>query len=283
MTSFIPPVTVLTPIVIRILGCNPGAMTLQGTNTYLLGSGRKRILFDTGQGVPEYFNNLKSVLSSENVTLEHIIISHWHIDHIGGIKSIMNSSFSANCKVWKYARSDCSELDYVNDVLINKLQNNQEFFTEGATLKVIHTPGHSTDHIILTLKEENAVFSGDCILGEGTSIFEDLHEYLNSLHKIQDLKAKIIYPGHGPINVEETVKRYIQHRLEREKNILVVIDSFPVDKEWTVDELVEILYKETPRELHKAAGWNVSRHLHKLLKDDKVTLTNDKWKIRSNL
>lgn len=64
---------------------------------------------------------------------------------------------------------------------------------------MIHTPGHSTDHIILTLKEENAVFSGDCILGEGTSIFEDLHEYLNSLHKIQDLKAKIIYPGHGPI------------------------------------------------------------------------------------
>lgn len=112
--ALIPPVTRLTSSIIRILGCNPGPMTLQGTNTYLLGKGKRqvyntnsnalatpanvvllqfyrRILIDTGDpDVPDYINNLKDVLRSERATIDTIILTHWHHDHVGGVKDILD-------------------------------------------------------------------------------------------------------------------------------------------------------------------------------------------------
>lgn len=65
--------------------------------------------------------------------------------------------------------------------------------------RIHHTPGHTSDHVILTLKEDNSLFSADCVLGEGTTVFEDLNDYLNSLNLILDLKPGVIFPGHGSV------------------------------------------------------------------------------------
>lgn len=79
------------------------------------------------------------------------------------------------------------------------MKDGQEFTVEGATIRTVHTPGHTDDHVVFYLLEDNVVFSGDCILGEGTAVFEDLFDYMNSLNQIERMQPEIIYPGHGNI------------------------------------------------------------------------------------
>lgn len=111
----------------------------------------------------------------------------------------MSESFS-DCNVWKYPRSDApDEYAALSNIKVNNLIDGQEIVVDGVKVKVIHTPGHTTDHCILFMDETEAIFSGDCILGEGTAVFEDLYDYMESLQHILTIKPAVIYPGHGNI------------------------------------------------------------------------------------
>nr|AEE62229.1 unknown [Dendroctonus ponderosae] len=196
MAAVIPAVTRISPRVIRVLGCNPSCMTLQGTNTYIVGTGKRRVLIDAGDAdVPQYINHLKNVLTQEDIDLAHIFLTHWHHDHVGGLNDILEElpEFTENCEIWKYPRFE----DHNIHPELGSLKDGQEFAVEGATLRVLHTPGHATDHVVFSLLEENAMFSGDCVLGEGTAVFEDLFDYMNSLRAILETQPFVIYPGHG--------------------------------------------------------------------------------------
>ena len=128
--------------------------------------------------------------------------------------------------------------------------------------------------MVLHLKEENAVFSGDCILGEGTAVFEDLYDYMLSLKKILDLDPKTIYPGHGQFikDPREKIEYYIQHRNQREEQILECLKaSGPI----TPMDIVKKIYVDTPESLYPAAEKNVTHHLGKLCKEGKAELTGD--------
>ncbi|XP_017474855.1 PREDICTED: beta-lactamase-like protein 2 homolog [Rhagoletis zephyria] len=271
--ALIPPVTRLTSSVIRILGCNPGPMTLQGTNTYLLGTGKSRILIDTGDmDVPEYIKHLQGVLKQEQASLSTIILTHWHHDHVGGVKDVLKTCAVGDCRVYKFPRTDAVDVcpEIPADIKVHPLHDEQKLSVDGANVKIVHTPGHTTDHVVLTT-DDGILFSGDCILGEGTAVFEELYEYMKSLHKILDMKPAVIYPGHGNI-IEQPVDKiqyYIDHRNQREDQIMDFF-SRNSNKPLQAMDVVHDVYKETPEQLWPAAAYNVGHHLEKLQREGKL-------------
>ncbi|KAK4983450.1 hypothetical protein LTR50_007225 [Elasticomyces elasticus] len=255
----------LSARVIRILGGNPGKFTLQGTNTYLVGQGPKRLLIDTGEGKPVWSQSLKNVLSQEQASVDQAILTHWHPDHVGGVQDLLKISPGAT--IFKNQPSQGQ----------HNITDGQKFRTEGATLRAFHCPGHAVDHMALILEEEDAMFTGDNVLGQGTAVFEDLATYMSSLEKMQHQFSGQAYPGHGPIiqDGKAKIEEYIHHRKQREDQILDVLSSKEENGTsnsggWKSADMVKIIYKEVPESLHAAAERGVLQVLEKLEKEGRV-------------
>ncbi|XP_034175758.1 endoribonuclease LACTB2 [Osmia lignaria lignaria] len=284
----LPLISRLSRKVIRILGCNEGPMTLQGTNTYLVGTGPGRILIDAGgrKTAKEYTKLLKKVLEEERAVVVHLIVTHWHSDHLGGVNQVqdflktMNANGTAST-VWKLPRSPEDKGTSKAEISTKwqALKDKQIMEVEGAKLCVEHTPGHSSDHACLLLEDEQILFSGDCILGERTAIFEDLYEYIASLKKILSMKPQTIYPGHGSIIKDpiSAINYYIKHREKRESDILGILEENTRDNAMSEMDIVKQMYTDTSQILWEAAAYNVERHLDKLLKEGRVKGEKGKW------
>lgn len=278
----IPEVERLSPSCIRILGGNPGKFTLQGTNTYLIGKGNRRLLIDSGEGKPSWIAAVKSTLEQENATVDSLLITHWHHDHVGGIGDLL--SLCPKARVYKNEPQKPQ----------SEMVDGQKFAVEGATLTAIHTPGHTTDHMALVFEEEQAMFTADNVLGQGTAVFEDLATYLTSLERMRHLFTGRAYPGHGPVIDEGPAKvlEYIQHRKQREDQVIRTLRSSkgttggdasaPESDEWTAMELVKVIYSDVPVELHVPAAGGVLQILGKLEGEGRVASTADgeRWVLR---
>jgi len=250
----------LSKNVVKLLANNASPMTNTGTNCYLIGSGSDRILIDTGSPNDEScVDALTEFISSNPVKISKIICTHWHPDHTGGVSSLQK--VIGNSCLYKHPRIDYTVgRSYPNageklpsgasfkleDHGWNNLSDNEVINVEtGLGLEIMFTPGHANDHICLWLEADNVLFSGDNILGGSTAVFDNYFEYMKSLIRIRDFlstkqNAKI-YPGHGEMieNGLEMVNYYIEHRIQRENQILSNLSEID---EKTVEELVETIY-----------------------------------------
>lgn len=277
----LPEVERLSPICIRILGGNPSKFTLQGTNTYLLGSGPKRLLIDTAEGKPSWIAALKRTLAEENATISSTLLTHWHPDHVGGVRDVLGLAAGAAAKPQVYKnRPDAGQLDIVDG---------QQFSVEGATLTAHYTPGHANDHMVFTVEEEGGtMFTGDNVLGQGTAVFEDLATYLASLERMSTLYStghgRRAYPGHGPVidNGPARIREYVSHRQQREDQIVSTLretNELAGTAAWEPIELVRVIYKDIPESLHLPAQGGVKQVLQKLEKEGRAYEESGRWSL----
>jgi glyoxylase-like metal-dependent hydrolase (beta-lactamase superfamily II) len=263
-----PDVDVWSDRVVTILGQNPGPFTGPGTNTYLVGTGRERLLLDTGQGLPAYLPVLERALErAGGARIREIVLTHGHPDHLGGVRSVRErfGELRVSKRPWP-------GVDETAGCEIAPIDDGAVIRVEGATLRAVHAPGHAEDHLCFVLEEERALFSGDNVLGVGTTVIPDrggdLAEYLRSLARLLEERPGAIYPAHGPRISDGVAKlrEYIAHRLERERQVLAALG----DGLARVPEIVKRIYAAYPAALHGPAAASVTAHLRKLEREGRV-------------
>ena len=288
----LPAITRLSPRVVRVLGGNPSKFTLQGTNTYLIGQGPKRTLIDTGEGKPIWSQSLGKALSDDSASIDRVILTHWHPDHVSGVKDAKTLPGCADAKVYKNQTGEGEDhvaegqvFKYTPDPTHIDFKDGDVFKTEGATLRAFHCPGHTVDHMGFILEEEDAMFTGDNVLGHGTAVFEDLAAYMDSLERMQHQFSGRAYPGHGDVieDGKAKIKEYIAHRKEREQQVLAVMKEKPPERDgdgWKSMSIVKIIYKDYPEHLHGPAEGSVVHVLRKMEVDGRVRHCSDgSWKL----
>jgi glyoxylase-like metal-dependent hydrolase (beta-lactamase superfamily II) len=185
---------------------------LQGTNTYIVGTGSRRLIIDTGQGIPEWADLISNTLSSKSFGLSHVLLTHWHGDHTGGVTDLIRMDDDLSSQIFKHTPSKGQE----------PITDGQVFKVEGATVRAVHTPGHSHDHMCFILEEENAMFTGDNVLGHGTSAVELLGTWMSSLKTMGSHNCIVGYPAHGEVikNLPLKIKVELNQKTRREEKVL---------------------------------------------------------------
>jgi glyoxylase-like metal-dependent hydrolase (beta-lactamase superfamily II) len=259
----------VSPRISRVVADNPGPFTFKGTGVYIVGN-KDVAVIDPGPDDASHVDALKRALEGRRVT--HILVTHTHADHSPAAKPLKEWS---GAKTYAFGPHGSGKLEdgvrveeggdmqFTPDV---RVKDGEIIKGNGFTFECVFTPGHTSNHMCYALREENALFTGDHVMGWSTTVVTppdgDMAQYMASVKKLMARDDAILYPTHGaPVtDPKPFLAAYLEHRLDREKQIVACIR----DGLTTIPQMVARMYADVDKRLHPAASRSVLAHLNQL-------------------
>ncbi|MXO84542.1 MBL fold metallo-hydrolase [Altererythrobacter aurantiacus] len=269
------------PLVARVLAPNPSPYTYTGTQTYIVGAEEDVAVIDPGPAEPDHVAALVDALAGRKVAA--IMCTHTHRDHSPAAVPLAERTGAPVVGCAPLVLNDAGpradapfDRTYAPDRV---LEDGEAMQGTGWTLRAVHTPGHTSNHLCFALEESGALFTGDHVMGWSTSVVVppdgDMGDYMKSLGRLGERDDRIYYPAHGPAveKPKQLVRGMMGHRRQRENQILRLLneDARPVPA------FIGTMYKGLDERLIPAAEMSVTAHLIDLEKRGLVERTGEIW------
>ena len=270
----------LSPLVRRVLAPNPSAFTFAGTQTYIVGTGEVAVI-DPGPADPAHIDGILRATAGERIVA--IVCTHTHRDHSPAASPLKAATGAevVGCAALVLdddgPRADAAfDTSYTPDRV---LADGEMLTGPDWTLRAVATPGHTSNHLCYALVEEDALFTGDHVMGWSTTVVSppdgDMAAYMHSLDKLGQRSDALYYPAHGePVtNPQQFVRGLGGHRKQRERQILKLVGEGVGD----IEAMVPRMYKGVDERLYPAAGRSVLAHLIDLAQREQVIERGGRW------
>ncbi len=263
----------VSPLIRRVVANNPGPFTYLGTGTHIVGRGEVAVI-DPGPDLPDHLGAILAAVAGERVS--HILVTHHHSDHSPLARALAAATGAPvfGCAVATKSLEGEVKLEAGYDDFTPDISVCGGAVIEGAgwTIEAIPTPGHTSNHICYALREENALFSGDHIMGWSTTVITppdgDMGAYMASLERVRSREFATLWPTHGPpiTKVTPFIDAYAEHRRERERQIVAELAA----GETRIKAMVPRLYAAVDSRLWPAAAHSVLAHVLELVRTGRV-------------
>lgn len=257
--------------VLLVRAVNPGPLTMSGTNSWVVGSDPAWVV-DPGPALAEHVESLVDALLPRG-GLGGIALTHDHIDHSEAVAALRERFPVPLAAGRRTPKSASAAHTTGGEVETGGKAEADVQLSDGVRVgpfEAIYTPGHAVDHFALIAGE--VCFTGDAVLGEGSVFVAPdpgaLAGYLAGLERLAERDLEVLCPGHGPPiwTPRERIEQYIEHRLERERLLLVALN----DGRRTTEELLDVAWSDVPEQLRPVAAVTLAAHLDKLEEEGRL-------------
>jgi glyoxylase-like metal-dependent hydrolase (beta-lactamase superfamily II)/8-oxo-dGTP pyrophosphatase MutT (NUDIX family) len=264
--------------IVRVTADNGSVMTGPGTNSYFVGdSGGPCALIDPGPDDPAH---VQALLAAAPGPITRILVTHTHKDHSPAAQALHAATGAplfgrvANHPEWQDAA-------FAPDTVLS--HGERLVLGDDCTLRVVHTPGHASNHLCYLLEQEKLLFTGDHLMQGSTVVINppdgDMQAYLQSLRMLLDDDLEWLAPGHGFLidRPHDVVRKTVAHRLQREAKVVAALRG---SGGGDVDALLPVVYSDVPERMHPVAARSLRAHLLKLRADGRAVESGGVWSLR---